>query len=347
MKLYIGTYTKDLLTGKQTGSKGIYLCEFDDDTGHLQILDTQGRSENPSFLQLSADGQLLLAANECLQTGALDTYTVGVDGHLTHVDTTRFAGSACCYAALGEQGNFAIAVHYLEGEVFSYPLQNGKFGPRVSTFFHQGSGPVAGRQEGPHAHSARPMPGQNMAVVCDLGCDLVRFYGYVAGGVLTPGVLPDIHTPAGTGPRHSESTLDGEWLYISCELSNEVLFYRRTEHGYTLQQRLSTLPGDFAGENTAADIHFGFDQKYLYVSNRGHNSLATYRVGVDGVLEPLAIVPCGGKTPRNFAVTRRHLLCANQDSGTVTVLPLEADGIPGQVTFQLEIPASVCVELSK
>lgn len=347
MKLYIGTYTKDLTTGQKTGSQGIYLCEFDDDTGLIEIREVYGQSENPSFLYLSADGRLLLAANECLGDCALDTYSVGKDGALVLEDTVHFPGNACCYAALDDACSFAVAVNYGDGEVFSYSLQDGHFGQRASTFFHHGAGPVESRQERSHTHSAHIMPGQKAAVVCDLGCDLIRFYGYKDGGMLTERVLPDIRTPEGSGPRHSEFAADGKHLYVSCELSNEVLFYELTEQGYALRQRLSTLPEDFKGENTVADIHMSIDKRCLYVSNRGHDSIACYQVETNGCLERKAIVPCGGKTPRNFAVTERHLLCANQDSGTVSVLPVGADGIPGQTSFQLEIPAAVCVELGR
>lgn len=346
MKIYIGSYTAELMSGAVTGSEGIYIGEFDDDAGKIRLLHTEHTSRNPSFVFVSSDNRMLLAVNEVMQDGALDTYAIEKDGHLKHLGRAKLSGSACCYAALPESGRFAVGVHYMNGELFSYPVcEDGSFKERLSSFFNTGSGPVADRQEGPHAHSARLAEEIHTAVVCDLGCDLVTFYDYDEEGTLTPSRIPAIEAPKGCGPRHSEFTKGAERLYISCELSNEVLFYERQEGRYELRQRISTLPKSFTGFNTVADIHFGRGNGTMYVSNRGHDSIAWYTAEENGSLVFQGCTDCGGRTPRNFAVTENHIICANQDSGTVTALEIEESGEPGKVVFEIQIPGASCIAL--
>lgn len=345
MILYIGTYTTDLESGKKTGSQGIYLCEFNDSSGEIRILGTESASENPSFLAASPSCKLLLAANEKLCNGALDTYRITENGHLIHLDRTELAGTACCYVSLPTDGGFALGAHYGEGEVFSYSLnKDGYFQHKMSSYFNEGSGPVQHRQECAHAHSAKILEESKTVVSCDLGCDRIRFFRYDPDGKLHPHAIASIDTPAGCGPRHCEALADGDWLYVVCELSNEVLFYQRKEDSYTLRQRIHTLPDGYIGANTAADIHLGRNNR-LYVSNRGDDSIVWYEVADNGSLTFLGRIQCGGKTPRNFAVTKNHIICANQSSGTVTVLRLDKEGNPRDIIHEIKIPCAACVML--
>ena len=343
MKVYIGTYTQDLLTGKKTGSDGIYLCDFDDDSGCLKILESYSASANPSYLSLSWDGSLLLAVNELLGEGALDTYRVSQEGHLSHLDRVHFSGSACCHAELAPNGSFVVAVHYGEGEVFAYQLDEGRFKQRTASFFNEGFGPVPSRQAGPHTHSAKRIPGKERFVVCDLGCDLISFYRYDSSGHLFRDDSLSLNTPPGRGPRHSAFTADGNRLYISCELSNSVLYYRWESGKYVLMQEISSLPVDSSGHSAAADIHLSCCGDHLYVSNRGHDSIAHFVLDALGFMGHPGYQLCGGNTPRHFAITRRHLLCANQDSGDITVLPLDENGELGRKSTSVSVPAAACI----
>lgn len=344
MKIYIGSYTKDLMNGVKTGSEGLYVGEFDDVTGRIRVIHTERTSVNPSFVAVSADNRLLIAVNEVLEDGALDSYVIGDNGTLIHLGRTCLDGSACCYVAIPEKKKFAVGVHYMDGELFTYPIgENGCFGEKLFSFRNNGSGPNTERQEGPHAHSSKLAEEIKTAVVCDLGCDLVTFYNYDEDGLLSSAVIPSIEVPKGCGPRHSEFTKCVNRLYISCELSNEVLFYERLDEKYVLKQRISTLPKEFRGINTAADIHFGKGNQCLYVSNRGHDSIAWYTIAESGRLSFQGCVDCGGRTPRNFAVMDKHIICANQESGNVTVLQIEEEGRPGKVIFEMKIPGASCI----
>lgn len=346
MKAYIGSYTQDLMTGKETGSSGIYLCDFNDDDGSLKIQESYAMSKNPSFLSLSADGKLLLAVNEQLGECALDTYEIRDDGTLSHLDRACFPGTACCYAELSPDCRYAMAVNYGEGELFVYRLDAGRFVERTDSVFNKGRGPVTDRQEGPHAHSVRRIEGKDRVVCCDLGCDRISFYQLDPFGKLHRDDGLTISAPPGRGPRHSAFSCGGNNLYISCELSNSVLYYRWDQEKYTLAQEISTLPMDFTGVNTAADIHIGPSGSYLYVSNRGHDSIACFSIDKEGYLRQAGYASCGGNVPRHFSVTEKHLLCSNQGSGSVTVLRLDKSGKLKEKVGEIRVPAAACAVIS-
>lgn len=207
---------------------GIYLCEIDESTEKMSILDSFGESVNPSFIKQTEDGKYLVAVNEKFPPSKLDVYRI--DGNRLHLsDSTGLSGIACCYAIPSKDNSFIAAVHYGDGEAFTYELlPNGKIGNKTFSHTNCGSGPVSDRQEGPHAHSIRYIPGVDVYAVCDLGCDRIDFYDYKIGGYCSTAPINGIATPAGAGPRHIEFSDDGLHIYVSCELSNEVLFYSCT-----------------------------------------------------------------------------------------------------------------------
>lgn len=344
MLLYAGGYTEDISTQEKNGSKGIYILHLDEEEGSLKVIAADNSVISPSFLCISEDKKLLLAAGERLQDGSLASFEIRENGLLKLTDRVSLSGSACCFVTMPRDRRFAAAVHYGSGEVFSYELDPaGIFGNRAFSHHNTGTGPNPDRQERSHCHSCRLMESKGIMVLCDLGNDTVSFWTYHPDGGMTPEAIPTIHTPPGTGPRHCEFTEDGNLLYITAELSNEVLVYRFADGAYQLQQRITTLPEDYKGTNTAADIHYSQRKDQIYVSNRGNDSVAVYDVAADGSLRIAGFSPTGGKTPRNFAVTEKYLISANQDSGQVIVQKLKEDGIPGEITSVVEIPAVACV----
>lgn len=343
MIVILGTYTHDVFGQDPTGSPGILRCRLDDATGALTLLDSTP-CRNPSFVALSPDGTLLAAAEEMKQGGALHLFSVGEEGALTPLARQPLEGMECCFLEFSPAGNFLTAAHYGSGEAFAWAVSPAGFGERTFSHFDQGTGPVADRQERAHVHSVRLIPSLAAAVVCDLGNDTVSFYRYGEDGSMVPHEIPTLQVPAGVGPRHSEFTPDGRRLYLTGELSNEVLFYTLEAGAYVLRQRISTLPEGFEGFNTAADVHFD-GKGHLVASNRGHDSLVTYDLAPDGTLQAPRWVSTG-RTPRQFAVAGKWLLCACQDSGEVQVFSLGENGPAGPVST-LAAPGAVCVAIAR
>ncbi|MBX0328859.1 lactonase family protein, partial [Oscillochloris sp. ZM17-4] len=211
---------------------------------------------------------------------------------------------------------------------------------------HAGGGPNPERQEGPHAHSAIFTPDNRFLIVADLGIDRLVIYAFdAATGAITPHA--EAAARPGAGPRHMAFHPSGGLLYVANELDSTVAAYRYDPAAGALEpgEVLSTLP-EGAGVSYVADIHLAPDGGRLYVSNRGDNSIAVFEVGAGGALRPLAIRPCGGDWPRNFAIAPdgRHILVANQNSGDLSVMPIlagpEAIGQPGA---RVEAPRAACV----
>lgn len=174
-------------------------------------------------------------------------------------------------------------------------------GPPV-LFRHSGHGPDPVRQEEPHAHSIQFLHNAPRAFACDLGTDQIVSYGTDPPDGLRPIAGEALAAPAGSGPRHMAVTRDERWMYVACELANTVLACSIDAGRLSLRQSLSTLPQGYGEANLAADIHFSQDETRLYVSNRGHDSLAQYAVGPDHMLTLERHIPCRGRGPRNFAV---------------------------------------------
>ncbi len=334
---YVGTYTREFATGRPTGSQGIYLCGLDD-AGHAQIRQSFSKTENPSFLAWEPRRRLLAAASEQLAESSVDLYQAAPDGSLTLLDRLYTHGVACCHVAFSPDGRFLAGVHYGSGEVFAAAVSSdGHFGRRLTLFRHSGHGPDPRRQEGPHPHSVQFVQGANRAFVCDLGIDRIVPYEMDGDTGLRPAASPPFEAPGGSGPRHMALTRDGQWMYVACELGNMVLACSMQGGMPRLCQSLPTLPADFRGPNLAADIHLSLDESRLYVSNRGHDSLAEYAVGPDHLLAFARHIPCCGRGPRNFSILEPYILCANQDSDEITILQ------NASLMGRLQIPSPVCI----
>lgn len=315
---------------------GIHAFRFDHATGALTTAGSFVGVENPSFAVVHPTRPCLYAASE---TAASDGTPGAVWALRFEHDGTSFepikqqasGGDHPCHLALDVANRWLLVSNYSSGTVGVLPVQeDGSLGAMTDLVRHEGNGPHKERQGGPHAHSATWTPDNRFAIVADLGIDQLVVYAFDhQAGTLAP--HKEINTRPGAGPRHLVFHPNGEHVYVANELDNTVAVYRYNASNGMLheQQTLPTLPQG-APENTVADIHIAPDGSRVYVSNRGHNSIAVYDVAPSGQLAPIAIVPCGGDTPRNFALAPggEWLLVANQNSNGVAVLPVRDSAEP-------------------
>lgn len=339
-QLFIGTYTDN------SDSRGIYSISFDTSQELFNLLGSSFAGRNPSFL--AQHGNYIYTANELAETGHVTAFAIEKDGiSLRQLGLAKSPGSFTCHTTIMDKGPYLYGSNYGSGNIFGFKLaKNGSFIEETAFCQHEGHGPNKNRQEGPHAHAAGISPGKEHLIAADLGCDQLRVYKIKEDGGLTP--LRTVATPTGEGPRHFVFHPYKPLLYVLTELANNVLTYHWSElDGYLiLIDSKSSLPKDFVGNSIAADIHLSHDLRFLYASNRGHDSIAVFSLDEDGI-------PCfcdhstsGGKSPRNFwlAPSGSHLLVANQDSDNIVAFPRDPDtGILGPAVANINIPKPVCI----
>ena len=346
-KLYIGTYST-------RGSEGIYVVELNRQTGELRQTGSAKNDQNPSFLALHPNKRFLYAGNEASKgLNAVSAYTIDAKtGNLTLLNQQPAQGGGPCYISLDKTGKFAFTAAYGGGAFNTFPVgTDGQLGASIKTEMYHGSNPANPRQDAPHAHSATVSPDGKSVYVCDLGNDRVYQYAIdpAAKIPVQPLKTPFVTVKAESGPRHMAISANGKFVYLVEELSSSVaVFSRDTKTGNLtmIQEAVHTLPADFTGKNTSADIHLDPSGRYLYQSNRGHNALAVLQVGVDGKLTLVGHTPTGGKTPRNFWMDPRgeFIIVANQE--TDNLVSFRRDSKTGLLTptgHELKIPAPVCV----
>ncbi len=298
--------------------QGLGLLSWDGDSRSLAWERRWTGLENPSWVLESRDGKHLYAVEELNPSGRIQSLKIGKD--LEREACLAAEGADPCHLAETET-RLLLVSNYTSGSLAAFALRDGIPQPCPQLIRHMGSGPNPARQEGPHVHSVWEAEGEILAV--DLGLD--RIVRYVRGEAELRESGDRIALPAGCGPRHlCFPPGHPELLYAVCELSCEVAVLRREQGSYQVTQRISTLPEGFAGENTAAAIRT--DGRYVYASNRGHDSIAMLKIREDGGLERADVCPSGGRTPRDFVLTQDGwLLAANQESGRIAVLAADRD----------------------
>ena len=220
MKFYVSTYTEGFFGEGPNGSKGIYFCEYNEVTNKFDVLASFDTSVNPSFIKLSGDKKNLFVACEKLPPSRLDNYLVNDDGNLIFNDSVTLDYRSCCYVSLNKENKFVAVANYGSGEVFTYDFNDEfKFNSLTSSNRNEDSliGPNKDRQELPHAHSVRLIEKLNTYVTCDLGCDKVSFYEYKEGGCFSESPIKPLTITPGYGPRHTDNTSDGKFLYWKIE----------------------------------------------------------------------------------------------------------------------------------
>jgi len=320
--------------GRSRGSPGVITrCRFDMATGALTVLGTTDEVAGPSWLTLHPSGRYLYSVNEVREFrgqpgGGLSAFAIAPgSGDLALLNQASTKGAGPCHAVVDAGGRYVLAANYGSGSVVVVPIgDDGRLGEATGFIQHVGKSVDPRRQTGPHAHCANLDPANRFALVADLGLDQVLVYRFDAqAGTLTPNDPPFATLPPGSGPRHVAFHPGGRYVYGVNELTSTVTAFRYHADGGRMEamQTLSALPDGFAGSNSGAEVAVHPSGRFLYTSNRGHDSIALFAIDAGtGRLTAAGHTPTGGKTPRNFALdpTGRYLLAANQGSGTVVVL---------------------------
>jgi 6-phosphogluconolactonase len=316
--LFVGTYTAK-------GSEGIYVYRFAHKTGALQLVSVAKDLKNPSFLALAPDRKHLYAVEEN-QAGRVSAFRVEEKtGQLTLLNSQLVNGDHPCHLTVDKTGKWVLVGNYSSGNLAVFPVQpDGSLGPASQVIQHEGKGANPQRQEKPHVHSINLGPNNQDVFVPDLGMDKIMAYQFnPQNGSLVAGNPPFVATDPGSGPRHFAFHPTRNFAYAILELTSSVAVFRYQGDGKLVPlQTIKTLPDDFSGANSCADLHVSPDGKFLYGSNRGHNSIAVFEVdGHTGQIRPIQHQSTLGKTPRNFTIdpTGRYLLVANQDSDNIQV----------------------------
>lgn len=351
------TNEQDLLfVGSYAGADepGIHAFRFDNATGTLTGAASFGGIASPSFLVVHPNRKWLYAVSEASNAqhnGSGAVWALRFDqssGTIEPINQQSSGGSAPCHLAIDATGKYLIASNYTSGSVSMYRIEDDGALSAVTHFIqHQGSSVNPSRQEGPHAHSATPTPDNRFVIVADLGLDQLIVYALdTAAGTLHPHAIT--HTQPGAGPRHVAFHPNGQRVYVGNELGNTVNVYAYdTAQGQLSElQSLDTVPAG-APESYVADIHVSPAGDRVYVSNRGHDSIAVYAIDQDGRLTSLGMPSCGGNWPRNFAIAPggNFLLVANQYSDNVAVLPVVIGGAElGEAIVNVNVSKPSCIQ---
>lgn len=352
MKLFIGTYTKK--EGHVDGkAEGVYQYRMDALNGELSQVGVITGLVNPSFITASPDGHYLYAVEETGpgddSTGHINVFERAKDGSYTRLSRQSTHAFAPCHVAVDQQGQFVFVANYVGGVVAMYPLESdGKLSPACHVVTQTGTGPRP-EQEASHPHQVVPSADGRFLYVPDLGAD--RIFAYSINREqrrLDP--LPDslqARLAAGAGPRHLVFHPSYPMAYVLNEhnATVTVLSVNAANGALSPEQSVNTLPADFNGKNWCADIHLSEDGRYLYASNRGHNSLAIFSVNPnDGRLQFIGHESVRGEVPRNFAVVPdgRHLLVANQNTDNLVLFTIGEDGLL-QFVRETKVPTPVCL----
>lgn len=348
--VYVGTYT-----GQQ--SKGIYAYRFDAATGEAEALGLAAEAQNPAFLAIDPANRRLYAALEVAnfqgkRAGgvagfAIDTAT----GKLTPINQVSSGGPGPCFVSVDRTGKNVLVANYLGGSIAVCPVGSDGTLSEASAFIqHTGSGVNPRRQRQPHAHSIHASPDNRFVIVTDLGLDKLLVYRFDAEkGTLAPNDPPFAAVKPGSGPRHFAFHPNGRFAYVINELLSTVtaFSYDPKKGTFTELQTISTLPEDFTGNSSTAEIQVDAAGRFLYGSNRGHNSIAVFSIANNGTLKLVERVPTEGRTPRNFRLdpTGAYLFAANQDTGNIVLFRVDRGS--GRLTptgKQLEVNRPVCVK---
>lgn len=349
-RVYIGTYTGG-------ASEGIYMLRLDAETGQIENLGLAGTVENPSFLALHPNNTVLYSVGRVTDSdgerkGMACAFAIEpVHGTLTPLNQESTVGDGPCHVAVDHEGRHILVANYGSGCVAVLPLAgDGSLEPASAHARHEGSSAHPQRQQRPHAHAVTLDPAGSFVFATDLGIDKIVIYRYDdTAGTLEANDPPYATLAPGAGPRHFSFHPNGRFAYVVNELDNTVTAFNYDAGRGRLDEihTIGTLSDDFEEENTTAEIRVHPSGRFVYASNRGHDSIAAFAVSADtGRLTCLGQTSTRGRTPRNFNITPdgRFLLAANQQTDNVVVYRIDPDaGLLEFTGHEVEVPTPVCV----
>lgn len=364
--LGLTAFTTTLRAGEQwvyfgTGggdAKGIYVARLDTSTGKISKAELATEANRPGFLAIHPNAKFLYAVassipgQEGKKTGGVSAFSINPEtGKLDLINQQPSGGSGPCHVSLDSKGRVAIVANYGGGSCSSIGLnKDGSLKKPASFIQHEGSSVNEKRQQGPHAHSANPGPNDDYAFVADLGLDKVLIYKLdPESAEMKPhgaGIVPP-----GSGPRHFAFHPNGKWAYTNGEMSMTVTAFNFDSNKGTLDaiQTIGTVPEgiDFKGLSTA-EVQVHKNGKFLYVSNRGHDTIAVFSIDPkNGKLTFVERENIQGKTPRNFGIdnTGNFLIAAGQNSHTVALFKINQQ--TGELDYtgeKIDVPSPICVK---
>ena len=329
--IYVGTYTNG-------ESEGIYKFDFNTKTGELNNFQLVAKTKNPSFITYAPNKKHIYAVGED-SNGTISAFDVDKNGQLTFINRVKSIGGAPCHVSINETGNKAVASNYSGGNIAIFNInKDGSLNEASLVFNHNTS------TEKSHAHSAQFY--KNDLFAADLGRNSVYQYQTKDPKNYTLKTDAIVNTEANAGPRHFSLTKDGKFIYIINELNSTITAVKKVENHFELIHNKSTLSKDYIGKNACADIHLSKDERFLYGSNRGENSIAVFkRNRNNGEIEKIQNISVHGDWPRNFSIdtTGKFLLVANQKSNNISVFKLDTNS--GLLTFikDYKAPTPVCL----
>jgi 6-phosphogluconolactonase len=326
LDVYFGTYTSG-----NNGSKGIYRSVLDTNTGELTAPVLVVEAKNPSFLEIHPNGKYLYAVSESGRAGTVSAYVIDPDTkNLKLLNSQTSGGSGPCHVNIDHAGKNVLVTNYNNGSVSVIPIKSDGSLAEPSCFVqHEGSSVNPQRQKGPHAHSVNISPDDRFAFVADLGLDKIMIYRLdVDKGTITPNDPAFVKVKSGSGPRHFTFGIDGKYAYVINEMGGTItaFAYEPTSGALTEIQTISTLPDDFSGFNGCAEVRVHPNGRFLYGSNRGHDSIAVYHIDpANGKLTFVERESTDVKTPRNFNIdpTGKFCLVANHGADSVVVFKID------------------------
>ena len=356
MILYVGSVPNS--SGQKT--EGIYRLRLDPATGALTKPEKVAEARRPSFLAIHPTRKYLYACNEIgdfegKRAGGVSAFAIDApeSGNLTPLNDQPSGGVGPCYVRVDATGKNVLVANYGSGSVAVVPidLATGKLKEPTAQVQHAGSSVNPDRQQGPHAHSFNPDPSNRFALACDLGLDQVLVYRFdPEKGTLAPNDPPFGKVAPGGGPRHLAFHPNGKLAYVVNEMGNTVTTFAWDGDRGTLTeiQTVGTLPADFTGSNTTAEVTVHPSGKFVYASNRGHDSIAVFNVNdATGQLTPRGQTSTQGKTPRHFTIdpTGQFLVAANQASDTLVVFRIDpSSGALSPTGSAVNVPTPTCVK---
>ena len=343
-----------LIVSTLTDADGIFVFKIADGDGRLELVRQTPDISNPFFIGIHPNGQLLYSITDPGGEQLVSALAFDRDsGALELINQQPTQGGYPCYVEVDPTGRAVVVANYNGGSVISYPLTaEGALGEAGSFFQHEGSSVDESRQQEPHAHCFKVAADGRFAFAADLGTDKVMIYSLdAAAGTLSPGEQPFARVPPGGGPRHFTIAPNNRHAYVINEMGNTITAFRYdAERGLLLEQgTVPTLPAEFDGVTHTADLCLTPDGRFLYGSNRGHNSIAMFTVDAEsGALTPNGIQPSGGPVPQNLTMSAdgRLLFVANSESNKISAFRI--DGSTGKLSpaSETEVPSPVCSVLA-